>query len=114
MRGIKNIIGAVDGTHIVIKPPKKHKECYYNRKGQYSLQTQLMFDGNLHILDVYTGWPGSVHDAKVFRNSPLYKLLTCDTGIVPDQAIVLGDAAYPSLIHLAVPFKGALTQRQQL
>ena len=30
--GIPNIIGAIDGPHIRVAPPKRHQKSYYNRK----------------------------------------------------------------------------------
>ena len=87
IRGISNVIGALDGTHIPIRPIGQYKECYFNRKSFYSLLTQLLFDAQLRILvlDVFTGYPGSVHDAKVFEKSPLSRLTKSpNSGILPD------------------------------
>ena len=36
-RGLKKVIGAIDGTHIGIKAPAKNPENYVNRKGYHSL-----------------------------------------------------------------------------
>ena len=48
------------------------KKVYYNRKGFYSVNVQAVVDHNLLFTDLYIGWPGSVHDARVLVNSALY------------------------------------------
>lgn len=57
------------------------------------------------------GFPGSVHDARVFRASPLFTSLPNKCG----NFYILGDSAYPCLRHLLTPFKdnGQLSRRQQ-
>ena len=39
------------------------------------------------------GWPGSVHDARVFRNSPLYQ--SAEHELFHGDTHLLGDSAYP-------------------
>ncbi|KAM0724678.1 putative nuclease HARBI1 [Formica fusca] len=36
------VIGAIDGTHINIRAPHINAECYVNRKGQHSIQLQVI------------------------------------------------------------------------
>ena len=71
MKGIKNVIGAIDGTHIPISGRALCNENYINRKGFPSLILQGVCDHNMRFTDCYIGWPGSVHDARVFDNSDL-------------------------------------------
>ena len=74
--------------------------------------------------DIYIGWPGRVHDARVFVNSSLYirgekgTLLpdwkqTIDGKEVP--LVLLGNPAYPLLSWLmnAFPDNGSLTAQQK-
>ena len=37
---------------------------------------QGLVDANYHFLDICVGWPGSLHDARVFVHSSLYKKFT--------------------------------------
>lgn len=57
------------------------------------------------------GFPGSVHDSRVFRASPLADTLQAKYG----NFYNLGDSGYPCLPNLLTPFKdrGQLTRRQQ-
>ena len=64
--------GAIDGCHIPIRPPLLNHTGYYNRKGWYSIIIQAVVDSDYLFRDIYVGWPGSVHDARVFANSSLY------------------------------------------
>ena len=65
--GFNNIIGAIDGTHIILETaPLKQPEIYWNRKKKYSIQCQGIVDHNGIFIDYEIGWTGSVHDAKVY------------------------------------------------
>lgn len=70
--GFPQAAGAIDGSHIPIIRPDKSASDYYNRKGYYSIIMQAMVDFRGLFMDVYIGWPGKVHDARVFVNSSLY------------------------------------------
>lgn len=109
-KGFPNIIGAIDGSHIEIDKPQNDPDSYINRKGYYSIQMQVVCDHGLKIRDIFIGYPGSVHDSRVFRNSPLYQTLPQKCG----QYFLLGDSGYPLQANLLTPFKdrGQLTERQ--
>jgi hypothetical protein len=64
--------GAIDGTHIPILAPNKNHTDYVNRKGFHSVLMQAVVDCNYIFRDVVIGWPGSVHDARVFSNSAIF------------------------------------------
>ena len=68
---------------------------------------QALVDSNYLFRDIVVGWPGSVHDARVFSNSQLYALGCSGRLFPPDvkeeilgqeiHPIILGDPAYPML-----------------
>jgi len=72
--GFENVIGAIDGTHIILGiAPLNQPEIYWNRKKKYSIQCQGIVNHRGVFIDYEIGWPGSVHDAKVYRNSFFYQ-----------------------------------------
>ncbi|XP_071951910.1 uncharacterized protein [Antedon mediterranea] len=73
LHGFPQCAGAIDGSHIPILAPKESKADYFNRKGHYSVILQAVVDHKLRFTDTYVGWPGKVHDARVFRNSSLFE-----------------------------------------
>lgn len=77
--GFPQAAGAIDGSHIPIIRPDESASDYYNRKGYYSIIMQAMVDFRGLFMDVYIGWPGKVHDARVFVNSALYQKATSGT-----------------------------------
>ena len=122
--GFPQCVGAVDGTHIPIISPEEYPADYYNRKGWHSVLMQGTVDHLGIFTDVYIGWPGRVHDARVFVNSSLYKkgqegiLLPNWTETIQGKEVplvLLGDPAYPLLTWLMKPYSdnGHLTRDQK-
>ena len=121
--GFPQTVGAIDGSHIPILRPQASASDYYNRKGFYSIIMQAVVDYRGRFLDVYIGWPGKVHDARVFVNSSLYSKGNNGT-LLPNYSrtlsgvqvplVILGDPAYPLLPWLMKPYpENAHTLQQQ-
>ena len=122
--GFPQCAGVIDGTHIPIVSPVECPADYYNRKGWHSIIMQGMVNHVGLFTEVYIGWPGRVHDARVFVNSTLYKRGQ-DRTLFPDwkktisgkeiPLLVLGDPAYPLLPWLMKAFQdnGSLTREQK-
>ena len=94
-------------------PPAMNHTDYYNRKGFYSVILQGVVDANYLFEDIYVGWPGSVHDSRVFVNSSLYnkainkEILQGNIICINDTNVpvfLIGDAGYPLLPWLLKPF----------
>jgi len=66
---------AIDGSHICIKTPLALADSYINRKSYASIVLQAVCTPNLQFIDISTGWPGSMHDARIYRRSKLHKFV---------------------------------------
>ena len=119
-----HVVGAIDGTHVEIKAPLLNPADYFNRKQKYSIVTQAVTDSRMLFLDVSTGWPGSIHDARVLRLSGVFReiengtILTRPVTVINRtnvRPLILGDPAYPLRPWLMTPFPagGVLTAAQQ-
>ena len=107
-----NVVGAIDGTHIRIKPPQRHRLDYLNYKNFYSINMQAICDAKGTFLDIFVGYPGSVHDTRVMKNSYFY--LTAR--YPPPGYMLLGDGGYPCLqtpVCLLTPYKEPVIGRVQ-
>ena len=103
---IPQTVGAKDGIHIKINSPTGDSKIdYFNRKQKYSISTQVVEGGNLKFLEIATGYPGSIHDAGILRDSELSIqakrniLLTEPTDVIDWYKIgplLIGDGAYPA------------------
>uniref|UniRef100_A0A452HJ44 DDE Tnp4 domain-containing protein n=1 Tax=Gopherus agassizii TaxID=38772 RepID=A0A452HJ44_9SAUR len=121
--GFPNCGGAIDGTHIPILAPEHQGAQYINRKGYFSMVLQALVDHKGRFTNIHVGWPGRVHDARVFRSTTLFKRLQQGT-YFPDQRItvgdvqmpivILGDPAYPLMPWLMKPYTGSLDSAQEL
>ena len=102
--GFPMCVGAIDATHIPIIAPQVHRNDYFNRKSFYSILMQAVVDNKYLFYDVFVGFPGRAHDARVFINSDLYslgvnnKLFPDNTDVISGVTVpycLVGDAAYP-------------------
>lgn len=71
---IARCLGVIDDTHIsVIAPPTEHPIYpglpYYNRKGYYSINCQIICDSDLNIRNMNARFSESIHDATIWRTS---------------------------------------------
>lgn len=107
-----SVLSAVDGTHIPIMSPRDFPADYFNHKGWHSIIMQGMVDHLYRSTDIYIGWPGRVHDARVFGNPTLYQkgvngtLFPEWTKTIAQEEIplvVLGDPAYTWLPWVMKP-----------
>lgn len=112
--GIPGVIGAIDGCHIAIKAPPHNQVDYYNRNSYHSVILQAVCNDKKQFISIFAGTPGRVHDARVFRQSDLYTVLTRDNAEINENEHLLGDAAYPLLRCLLKPYRnnGHLTENQ--
>lgn len=61
---------------------------------------------DMKVIDVFCGFPGSVHDAQVFRNSPLFVDAERNRDLpFPGNSHLTGDAAYPLKPWILTPYK---------
>nr|CAI5840351.1 unnamed protein product [Callosobruchus analis] len=95
----------MDGTDFKINKPEQDPQSYFNRK------KQAVCDSDQRLTDIFIGYPGSVHDARVFRNSTLYQ----DLGGRCGNAVILADSAYPCLQQVLTPYRdnGNLTAKER-
>ena len=120
---IPQTVGAIDGTHIEINSPTGGSKIdYFNRKQRYSISTQAVVGGKLKFLDIATGYPRSIHDAHILRDSALYIqaerniLLTEPTDVIDGYKIrplLIRDRAYPANTWLVKPFPNNLNLSQE-
>lgn len=62
---------------------------------------QVVCNHRQKIIDLFVGYPGSVHDSRVFRNSPLATNLEQRCG----RYHILGDSGYPLKNQLLTPYR---------
>ncbi|XP_068673175.1 putative nuclease HARBI1 [Montipora foliosa] len=106
------VVGAVDGTFIRVRAPMEEPQAYVCRKKFHALQLQVVCDDNMMLRDTFTGWPGSVHDSRVRRNSSQFRTSQHKFG---EDTHLLGDGGYPLLTWLITPFRdnGHVTRDQR-
>ncbi|XP_066603775.1 putative nuclease HARBI1 [Prorops nasuta] len=107
------ILGCIDGTYITIRTPAhKIKSTYVNRHDIPSLTLQAICDAKKMFLDVFTGPPSKIHDARIFKLSFISSILP---DICGNEWHILGDAAYPIKKYLITPYRdyGNLTEEQR-
>lgn len=72
-KGPRNTVGCIDGSHIEILKPDESTASYINRKKYPSIILQAVCNDQNRFLDVFVGFPGSAHDARLFRESPFFE-----------------------------------------
>ncbi|KAJ1178720.1 hypothetical protein NDU88_003962 [Pleurodeles waltl] len=107
---IPNIIGAIDGTHVALVPPKDDEQVYRNRKSYHSMNVQVVCLADQYISHVNAKFPGSVHDAYVMRNSSIPYVME---QLQRQRVWLIGDSGYPNLPWLLTPVRNPRTRAEE-
>jgi hypothetical protein len=93
----QSIVGCIDGSPINIIAPTAAEEQFVDRHGNHSINLSAICgpDGLFYWLSC--SMPGSVHDARVFKESQLFQELL-NQRVFPPNSVLLGDSAYPLLV----------------
>lgn len=89
--GMPMVFGCVDGTLINIIAPSQDENQYVDRNSVHSINAMFICGPNLRFFAASVRWPGSVHDARVFRNSVVAQRLEGGWRPFPG-AVLLGDS----------------------
>jgi hypothetical protein len=69
---IPNCVGIIDGRLFPLETrPLINGEYYFTRKGFYGINGLITCDDFGRIMDIVIGWPGYVHDNRVWMNSSI-------------------------------------------
>ncbi|XP_025153904.1 putative nuclease HARBI1 [Harpegnathos saltator] len=105
VKGFPGVIGATDSSFIQIHSPQKDAASYVCRKNYPAIHLQAVCNARSLFTHCYVGHAGSVHDARVFRNSPLADFIQQPHNYFPFDSHLLRDAAYSIHPHVIVPFR---------
>lgn len=103
MYGFQNCVGILDGTLFILdKRPSVYGDVYYCRKSCYAINCIIICDDRRRIRYYCAGWPGSVHDNRVWRNCRVFKDAF---KYFSKREYVTGDSTFSKLAIMVRSFK---------
>ncbi|KAG5286897.1 hypothetical protein AALO_G00020120 [Alosa alosa] len=90
--------------------PYDEEDSFVNRKNFHSINTQVVCDATLRVIDLVAMWPGSTHDSFMLMNSVTGIKFT--EGEMPDGWLI-GDSGYPLRPWLMTPILHPATEAEQ-
>ncbi|XP_061717481.1 LOW QUALITY PROTEIN: putative nuclease HARBI1 [Cydia pomonella] len=110
--GFRQVIGAIDCTHIRIpKVGGDVGQYYIYRKGYSSINVQVVANANLEIMDyIVAHWRGSTHDSKIFNESSLKQRFERSEF----KGRLLGDSGYACTPYLFTPVLRPTTEKEEM
>ncbi|CAH2100735.1 unnamed protein product [Euphydryas editha] len=108
--GFRQVIGAIDCTHIKIpKVGGNIGQYYINRKGYSSSNIQVMSNANLEIMDLVAHWRGSTHDSRIYNECHLKQRF--EQGEFKGR--LLADSAYAYTPYMYTPVLIPRSQKEE-
>ncbi|ONK76969.1 uncharacterized protein A4U43_C02F1770 [Asparagus officinalis] len=118
IRGLPNCCGVIDTTHIMMCLPtmEQGSKVWLDHAKNHSMVLQAIVDPDMRFRDIVTGWPGSMDDDLVLRNSGFFQLCSKNSRLNGKKMhisegseireYIIGDGAFPLLPWLITPFSG--------
>ena len=92
------LVAALDVCHMPVIAPLQSPEDYVNWKGFQAVTLQGLVDSNYRFVDSFVGWLAKVHNARLFKNLPLFSH-GCGRTFLPLQlSWVISGVRVPPLI----------------
>ncbi|XP_077552785.1 uncharacterized protein LOC144167380 [Haemaphysalis longicornis] len=112
MTAFPQAVGAMDGCHFPVSPPKEHAADYINYKSWYSMILLALVDHRYRFRFVNVGSPGRCHDSFVYQrshlarhvNGPLFQTPVANISGTAVPPLILCDQAFPLTPNLIKPF----------
>lgn len=119
-----NLIGAIDGKHVVIQAPPNTGSLYFSYKKSFSVVLLALVSADYKFIVIDVGSYGKNSDGAIFSSSALGKLLRSNQlQIPPDKAlpetnillphVIVGDEAFPLSVNLMRPYPGHQTANNE-
>lgn len=118
-------IGALDGKHVLIRPPANSGSYYFNYKHNFSIVLLALVDAEYKFIYVDVGCNGRVSDGGVFKNCSLSKALeegklnlpaakNLPGGERPVPFMIVADDAFPLKENIMKPYSqtGLTTEKR--
>ncbi|XP_056844655.1 uncharacterized protein LOC130496551 isoform X2 [Raphanus sativus] len=64
----EDCIGALEGTHLPVRPPSDNPEPYKGRKGELTINVLVICNLKMRFIYAYVGVSGKAHDTKVLTH----------------------------------------------
>lgn len=116
---IPGIVGAIDATHINVRPPEDNQKDYLDRMMNHSEVLLAVCDAKMRFTHISTGFPGSIHDQRCLDLSHNLSaaIKTPPNDFFPRNELhLVGDSGFKLETALLVPYKdiGNLTEKQRM
>lgn len=114
------LFGIIDDTHIALAAMKRLIEFgYVNRKNIHSINTQLIIDCRMYILNINARYPGSFHDSLIWKSSFAYMSLRNIYNLSAQmddsfEYFLIGDNGFPLQPWLLKPYDRPCTSYAQV
>ncbi|GBP81676.1 Putative nuclease HARBI1 [Eumeta japonica] len=106
-------VGALDGKHINIFAPDDTSD-YYNYKGVNSIILLALVDDDYCFSYINVGTNGRASDGGVYQKSNLAQAMENNNLNLPDQSVIVADAAFPLKTYLLKPYQTTPTRREKI
>lgn len=121
-----NCLGAMDGKHVVIRPPPGSGSYYFNYKHTFSVVLLALVDADYQFTYVDVGTNGRISDGGVYKSSDLAQALENGDLNIPEPTslpnrnknlpyVIVADDAFPLTENIMKPYSlRGLTQKQRI